>query len=53
MLLGKARPKLALSFTTRRLRLGVAHHGTPSAWHAPTKDDGPVVTHRSKKKRKG
>jgi hypothetical protein len=38
MHLGKARPKLALSCSTRRIRLGVAHHGAPSAWAAPTKD---------------
>jgi hypothetical protein len=49
MLLGKSRPKLALSFTTRRLRLGVAHHGVPSAWSAPTKD---VPAERSKPHRK-
>jgi hypothetical protein len=37
---GKARPKLELgvSFTRRRLRLSVAHHGAPGAWRAPTKD---------------
>jgi hypothetical protein len=49
MLLGKARPKLALSFSTRRIRLGVAHHGAPSAWAAPTKD---VPTERSKPHKK-
>ncbi len=38
MLLGKARPKLALSFSTRRIRLGIAHHGTPSGWVAPAKE---------------
>jgi hypothetical protein len=38
MHLGKARPKLAISWSRRRLRLAVAHHGAPSAWSAPTKD---------------
>ena len=38
MTLGKARPKFALSFTTRRIRLGVANHGAPSAYTAPSKD---------------
>jgi hypothetical protein len=36
MTLGKARPKL--SFTTRKIRLGVAHHGAPSTYTAPSKD---------------
>ena len=40
MTLGKARPKL--SFTTRKLRLGVAHHGAPSTYTAPQKDRQPV-----------
>jgi hypothetical protein len=37
---GKVRPKLELgvSFTRRRLRLGVAHHGSPGAWVAPVKE---------------
>lgn len=52
MQLGKARPKLALSFSTRRIRLGVAHHGTPSAWAAPTKDL-PAERTRPTKKRRG
>jgi hypothetical protein len=42
---GKAAPKLALSFATRRIRLGLAHHGSPSAWTAPTKDH-PVLDGR-------
>jgi hypothetical protein len=49
MLLGKSRPKLALSFTTRRIRLGVAHHGAPSAWAAPAK---PEPTERTKQKKR-
>jgi hypothetical protein len=40
MLLGKARPKLSMSFSTRRIRLGVAHNGVPSAYVAPSKDHG-------------
>jgi hypothetical protein len=51
MQLGKARPKLALSFSTRRIRLGVAHHGAPSAWSAPVKDV-PAEKSRPNKKRR-
>jgi hypothetical protein len=36
MLLGIKRPKV--SWSSRRIRLGVAHHGAPSAWTAPAKD---------------
>ena len=36
MHLGNKRPKI--SWSSRRIRLGVAHHGAPSAWTAPTKD---------------
>ena len=49
MLLGKTRPKLALSFTTRRLRLAVAHNGVPSAWSAPTKDVPASKPHKKKR----
>jgi len=38
MHLGKSFPKLSLSCSTRRIRLGVGHHGAPSAWTAPVKD---------------
>jgi hypothetical protein len=41
MTFGKSLPKLSLSFNTRRIRLGMAHHGSPSAWTAPTKDVAP------------
>jgi hypothetical protein len=37
---GKA-PKLAPSFMRRRIRLGISHHGSPSAWTAPAKDTTP------------
>jgi hypothetical protein len=47
MLLGKNRPKI--SWTSRRIRLGVAHHGSPSAWTAPAKD----VTPERKQPKKG
>lgn len=30
MQLGKGSMKLAFSFSTRRIRLGVAHHGAPA-----------------------
>jgi hypothetical protein len=36
MVLGKPRPKI--SWSSRRIRLGVAHHGAPSSWVAPSKD---------------
>ena len=36
MVLGKPRPKI--SWSSRRIRLGVAHHGAPSSWIAPSKD---------------
>jgi hypothetical protein len=36
MVLGKTRPKI--SWSSRRIRLGVSHHGAPSAWIAPAKD---------------
>jgi hypothetical protein len=36
MILGKPRPKI--SWSSRRIRLGVAHHGAPSTWTAPVKD---------------
>ncbi len=43
MTFGKAVPKLVPSFMTRRIRLGVAHHGAPSGWIAPSKDaSGPT-----------
>jgi len=48
MLLGKSRPKI--SFSARRIRLGVAHHGAPSGWTAPSKDVAPQPKHPSKKK---
>jgi hypothetical protein len=32
MQLGTKRPKI--SWSSRRIRLGVAHHGAPSAWSA-------------------
>jgi hypothetical protein len=36
MHLGIKRPKI--SWSSRRIRLGVAHHGAPSAWTAPSKE---------------
>jgi len=48
---GKVVPKLAMSFSTRRIRLGVAHHGAPSAWTAPTKDTAQAREKPSKKRR--
>lgn len=50
MLLGKNRPKI--SWTTRRIRLGVAHHGAPSAWTPPTKDTAPEQRKHPKKGRR-
>jgi hypothetical protein len=48
MALGKVRPKI--SWSSRRIRLGVAHHGAPSAWTAPTKDRAPEPVKPSKKR---
>jgi hypothetical protein len=48
MLLGKHRPKI--SFQARRMRLGVAHHGSPSAWTAPVKDVAPEPERKPSKK---
>jgi hypothetical protein len=50
MTLGKARPKFALSFTTRRIRLGVSHSGAPSSYTAPSKDDVQPAPPAHKKK---
>jgi hypothetical protein len=38
MNLGKARLKLSVSLSRRRLRLGVSHNGSAGSWVAPTKD---------------
>jgi hypothetical protein len=43
------RPKV--SWTSRRLRLGVAHHGAPSAWSAPVKDGSSERKQPNKKRR--
>jgi hypothetical protein len=48
MHLGKAGP-LKLAWSRRRIRLGVAHHGAPSSWVAPVKDQG---TRKAPKKRR-
>jgi len=36
MVLGKPRPKI--SWSSRRIRLGVSHHGAASNWTPPVKD---------------
>ncbi|MDQ3336765.1 MAG: hypothetical protein M4D80_16490 [Myxococcota bacterium] len=51
MTLGKARPKFALSFTTRRIRLGVSHSSAPSAYTAPSKDTPAPPAHKKKQRR--
>lgn len=51
MTFGKAVPKLLPTFMTRRMRLGVAHHGAPSGWVAPSKDTGSGPIKAPKKKR--
>ncbi|MEO8839931.1 MAG: hypothetical protein ABI591_03980 [Kofleriaceae bacterium] len=44
MQLGIKRPKIAIgSWSSRRLHLGVAHHGTVTSWQAPQRE----VTERS------
>jgi hypothetical protein len=48
MILGKPRPKI--SWSSRRIRLGVAHHGAPSSWVAPVKDRTPERTKPAKKR---
>ena len=50
MTLGKARPKLSMSFSRRRIRLGVAHHGAPSSWTAPAKDTAAERTKHKKRR---
>ncbi|HEY0477310.1 MAG TPA: hypothetical protein VGD37_07280 [Kofleriaceae bacterium] len=47
MIVGKPRPKI--SWSSRRIRLGVAHHGAPSSWVAPVKDP---TTGRDKPKKR-
>jgi hypothetical protein len=47
MLLGKLRPKI--SWSSRRIRLGVAHHGTPSSWTPPVKDRASARTKPKKR----
>jgi hypothetical protein len=49
MVLGKNRPKI--SWSSRRIRLGVAHHGAPSSWTAPAKDRTAEPTKPTKKPR--
>jgi hypothetical protein len=54
MQLGKARSKLSLSLSHRRLsgiKLGISHHGSPAAWQAPSKEPS-VETPKPKDKRK-
>jgi hypothetical protein len=48
MVLGKTRPKV--SWSSRRIRLGVAHHGAPSSWVAPVKDPSATRTKAAKKR---
>ena len=50
MQLGKASLKLVPSFSRRRIRLGVAHHGAPSAW-APQSKEAQVERKPQKKRR--
>jgi hypothetical protein len=51
MHLGKRGPKIAIgSWSSRRIRFGIAHHGAPSAWTAPAKDT--AVEHRKHHKKR-
>ncbi|MGN6104220.1 MAG: hypothetical protein ACTHU0_03880 [Kofleriaceae bacterium] len=50
MHLGKSRPKIALSSSRRQFRLGVAHHGAPSTWTAPVKDNKAAPDKRKKRR---
>jgi hypothetical protein len=49
MVLGKNRPKI--SWSSRRIRLGVAHHGAPSSWMAPAKERAAEPAKSTKKPR--
>jgi len=49
MQLGSKRPKIGISWSSRRIRLGVAHHGTATSWTAPQKE---VAERRPAKKRR-
>jgi hypothetical protein len=49
MVVGKTRPKI--SWSSRRIRLGVSHHVAPSTWTAPTKDDRAPEARKPSKKR--
>jgi hypothetical protein len=49
MHLGIKRPKI--SWSSRRIRLGVAHHGAPSSWTAPAKDTTTERKQPNKKRR--
>jgi hypothetical protein len=51
MHLGKQLPKLTLSCSRPRIRLGVAHHGAPSAWTPQSKDERPRAKAVDKKRR--
>jgi hypothetical protein len=49
MQFGKAPLKLVPSFSRRRIRLGVAHHGAPSSWAPQSKE---TQTERGKPQKK-
>jgi hypothetical protein len=49
MQIGTKRPKI--SWSSRRIRLAVAHHGAPSAWTAVSKDTAPERKPQEKKRR--
>jgi hypothetical protein len=51
MQLGTKRPKIGISWSSRRIRLGVAHHGAPSAWTAPAKEVSERKASAGKKRR--
>jgi hypothetical protein len=49
MAFGKTRPKI--SWSSRRIRLGIAHHGAASAWTPPVKDRATEPAKPAKKPR--
>ncbi|MFN0253068.1 MAG: hypothetical protein ACKV2T_39710 [Kofleriaceae bacterium] len=51
MQFGKAPLKLVPSFSRRRIRLGVAHHGAPSSW-APQSKETQIERGKPQKKRR-
>jgi hypothetical protein len=53
MQLGIKRPKMSIgSWSSRRLHLGVSHHGTVSSWQAPQREVAERTPDKKNKKRR-